>query len=1219
MSIVTQCPHCETKFNLQAEMAGKSMQCPNLDCRKVFVVKAGARPTEPPPPAPPPPTVPAKPRSPDKPKLAKPKAEPEVVEAKVVEAKVVDAAVVKPPRVKEVVWTEGTDVPPPAGKRPRRAEAMPEPDADDLAILRRRRKKERGPWLLIGMSVAVVMLLGFGVLYVLNIQGKNEATLASLADEEFEKKQYQGAQQQFEALAANYPDSESAPRYKFFADLARLHLAVGDSANRTNPDKAVALLKEFVRTHKDSPFVKGDSPHAQDVQRAGRKLGGDVAAFASARVEEFRSDRVANATAREDAEKAIGTGRELLTWLEPFPPPEPDDTPLGSIRDQFDATAREIEREQARTDALARAETQLQNLSDEVIYTVEGDLTAAGFVSDESAKKLLSDARVRLRGMIKYEAEAVPVPPQAVPTSAAATILFVTQVGVTQRPPVRGVGESAAPSVFLAIARGILYALHEDSGALLWAVRIGPDVTDAPAIARVTLDDGPTDLAIVTSNSDGNPAVASYEMATGVARWYQPLPAPAVGPAAIVGGRAYVAIRDSAGSVLEFDLTTGMRTGRIQLAQTAGPGPVVRPGTGLIYLAGDARRVFVIDAGAINDDGVPLPPRCVQVIATGHPSGTLRTSPVLIGPAGYTTGERWMVLAQANGPTATKIRAFQLPVIATAPIDGTPPAEFAAAAAAELPVPGWVWFPPVTDGERLAMVTDTGHFRLFGVNQPGNFDRALFLLPTPDPTATAEGTVRPGLIIPAEESAFWVVANGVMQKYQLALVPARGLEVARIGSAVPLGDPTQAPQLNNRSDSACLVVRPPNSAGSRAVLVNLATGELRWQRQLGIVPAVPPIPQEGSVILAAEDGALVSIPSMGATTSGSTTVAPPAWVLAGASERANGPTRVAVSADRKTIFTITPIDGIEAGKPVAKWLIRKLTGGQVSHEGTAIAPGIIAGDPVIVGDAVLVPVADGLVYRHSAGTGRANPDTLLAGPSWMSGATPGATPATAAQGFITPVTASSFLTNDGGKKLAQWNWPKAGQWTQIGGGWELRERAAGPGMVLPATADEPAQLLIADVTGNVWLYAADRAGQPTRRWRPGTGLPSGTPTSGFTSQTLGNNRSPLTYTVANQFVVCLDPTKETVRWFKKLGSDGNETLVGSPSSVGDGRWLISDLSGRVKILDKDGETVGTLATTLRGAVPATSMGVAGETIMAPLSDGSAVILPLPKPATAPGG
>ena len=64
MSIVVQCPHCKTRFTLQAEMNGKSMRCPNLECRQVFNVKAMEEKAPAPsydlPPEPEPPAKPAK-------------------------------------------------------------------------------------------------------------------------------------------------------------------------------------------------------------------------------------------------------------------------------------------------------------------------------------------------------------------------------------------------------------------------------------------------------------------------------------------------------------------------------------------------------------------------------------------------------------------------------------------------------------------------------------------------------------------------------------------------------------------------------------------------------------------------------------------------------------------------------------------------------------------------------------------------------------------------------------------------------------------------------------------------------------------------------------------------------------------------------------------------------------------------------------------------------
>ena len=79
---------------------------------------------------------------------------------------------------------------------------------------------------------------------------------------------------------------------------------------------------------------------------------------------------------------------------------------------------------------------------------------------------------------------------------------------------------------------------------------------------------------------------------------------PAAGPAVVVGTRAYVPLRDEQGTIYEFDLTSGTRRGRIRLGQPVGLNCVaVRPGTGLLYAAADARRVYVIDAGAKDDDG----------------------------------------------------------------------------------------------------------------------------------------------------------------------------------------------------------------------------------------------------------------------------------------------------------------------------------------------------------------------------------------------------------------------------------------------------------------------------------------------------------------------------------------------------------------------------------------------------------------------------------------
>ncbi len=1200
MSIVAQCPHCETKFNLEPEMAGKQMRCPNFDCRQVFTVKGGARPTEPPAPTPTAkpvapastprvarPTTPAKPKAPD----SSVKAERPVPPRSSTKSPA-------PTKAKEVVWSEDADVPPPPpkSKKPVRA-AVDEPD--DAPILRRKKKKERGPWILIGMLGVVFVVIAGSAVYVLKTQGQNEEILAKQAEAEYKKPDYPTAQKSYEKLATDYPDSENAPKYKFFAELAGLQVAVKSAANRENPEPVYDKLKKFIEANKGSEFAKHTTGFGRDIYEAGKKVGEDLAAYAEDRVKKYQEDRAANGKQLELLDKSVATGRELIPLIEPFK--AADDSPLDSIRKNLDLAEAGGKKERGRTVALAKAAGQLEMPTDAMIQAVEAELTAAGLIADAEAQTMIVAARGKVRESVKYVPDEAA--PGAAPTNAAATILFVAPVGPTRRPPTAAPGE-APPSVFLSVARGILYALEEDSGSLVWAVRVGPEVTDPPAIARVELDDGPTDLALVTSNVGGVAAITGYVVKSGEARWYQTLDAPAAGPAAVIGTRAFVAIRDPLGTIYEFDLTTGTRKGRIRLGQPIGPGPVVRPGTGLLYVAADARRVYVLDAGAKDDGGTPKDILCVQVLATGHLAGTLRTLPTLLGSDGEAPGDRWMVLAQADGPTTTKVRAFPLLPIEP-PGDGKVPPEITAVPAVEIPMPGWVWFPPTTDGERLGLATDAGQFRLLGVKQPNNFDKVLFALPTPTQPTPPDGTAVPGLVFPAEESAFWVLSNGMMQKFRLVLSPTRGVEMIATGPRHAIGVPTQPPQMNNRKTAVCLVVRMMNSAGSRAVLMNLSDGEIRWQRQLGVIPAVPPIIQEGGVVLAAEDGGLVAIPGVGAAMPGKTTVAPSTWVIADSPENTTGPTVVTVSTDGKLIFTVTPVLVTENQKPLAKWLIRRISGGKITHQGTAIAPGGIAGPPVVLGDSLLVPATDGSVYRHVLGTGKANPDTLIAGPPWASDRRPAD-----AVCSITPTSDTTFFTNDGSRKFGTWSWPKTGNWGPVGKEWELPERPAGAGVVLPplAAGDAP-RLLLADVTGGVWLYETNRTSQSLRRWRPGNGLPGGKPSSPFIVQADAMNRLVVTYTVENKFLVCIDPGHDAPRWAKKVGEEADATLVGPPQPAGAGRWLVSDLGGRVTLFDAEGEKAGVLPIGLPGVVPAVAAGsVGGGGVLASLSDGSAVVL-----------
>ncbi|HVL11525.1 MAG TPA: hypothetical protein VM529_03115, partial [Gemmata sp.] len=463
-------------------------------------------------------------------------------------------------------------------------------------------------------------------------------------------------------------------------------------------------------------------------------------------------------------------------------------------------------------------------------------------------------------------------------------------------------------------------------------------------------------------------------------------------------------------------------------------------------------------------------------------------------------------------------------------------------------------------------------------------------------------------------AAYWALAGGSLQKFRVALIPSRGQQVVEAGPRVALGEPTQAAQVTRRRDAAFLVVRSLNSAEYKAVLLNLDTGELRWQRQLGLIPAAPPIRQDGTVVLAAEAGSLVAIPA-GGVAAGRTTVAPPAWVVGLPPEQITGPTRVAVAPDGSSAYTVTPVAVTEDGKAVGKYVVRRVAGGRVAYEGVVTSPGAIAGNPVVLGNNLLIPASDGFVHRYTAGTGRTNPDAITPGPAWA-----GLTRAADAECFITPLSDSAFLTGDGGKKLESWAWPRGGGWSKGPGKWDLPVAVAGPGVLLPPRSPgEAARVLFADVGGTIRLYAADRGGDPLKLWRPGgETYPAGKPTSPPVTQPDAAGRPVVAVVIEDRIVLCIDPEKDAPLWVARTGEGPEAAIIGAPQPAGTGRWLLTNLGGEAVVYEANGNPGPKLPAALPGAVPARPAALVGPAdVLAPLSDGSVVALSLPTEAPPP--
>ena len=153
--------------------------------------------------------------------------------------------------------------------------------------------------------------------------------------------------------------------------------------------------------------------------------------------------------------------------MTPFRPG--DAPPLDPQLAGLNKAAADIDWERKRIEALAEVDQLLKTPSEATIEKARDILAGLDLLKDPQAVEKIKVVERSLLQRIRYEPD--PAAPQAPRTTAAASLLFVAPVGATRPPP-----KDAAPSepaVFLAVARGILYAIDEESGNLIWAARVG--------------------------------------------------------------------------------------------------------------------------------------------------------------------------------------------------------------------------------------------------------------------------------------------------------------------------------------------------------------------------------------------------------------------------------------------------------------------------------------------------------------------------------------------------------------------------------------------------------------------------------------------------------------------------------------------------------------------------------------------------------------------------
>ena len=602
-------------------------------------------------------------------------------------------------------------------------------------MFERKARKSRWPVVAaVALTVGVVGVFGFIGYGFVTIGERTETQLAADAKAAYDAGKFGEAAETYRKVGDEYPGSANVDEYYFLAALSDARAAADSVTAREEPAPSRAKLAEFLAVYADSPYARPDVTFGTDVAALGRKVADNFADHGTDRLAKFRTDRT-KPESLEAAERAAADGPPLLASLETF---RGKDTPgFDDLRKKFDAVADAARKERDRLAVLAPFRTLADDPTDEAIETAEAKFRQTGLANDAEAKAIIAHAKERLRQLIG----AVPDARAAtrVPADLTPPVLFVAAPLGSPDPRV---APDAVPDVVFAVARGVLYALDADSGRPLWGhPRRRPD--RRPARRRPA---GPGDrfgrrAGVGAGRRRGErPAggLAARVARTGEPVWYQPLDAPLAGRPAVVGRRVYVPLADPLGTVEEFQLTTGMRVGHLAIRQPVGGGLAalsgLQSGSGFLFVPADARRVFVFEVGREGDDGTREPPRCVRVIATGHPRDSLRGEPVLVSPPAG-DGPRYLILPQTDGPAAMKLRCFTLPSPTEMAVEGGPEADGTGPVApvAEVTIPGWSWFPPAADGERVVAATDAGAVAVFGVNQAGNADKGVVRAPRPRP------------------------------------------------------------------------------------------------------------------------------------------------------------------------------------------------------------------------------------------------------------------------------------------------------------------------------------------------------------------------------------------------------------------------------------------------------------------------------------------------------
>jgi hypothetical protein len=427
--------------------------------------------------------------------------------------------------------------------------------------------RKKGSLGLVLIVVALVLLLGgaAGGAYFLLPRGTGDAEL-DLAEADYKARQYEAAIAKYDEVLIRYPDLSRASLARVHRAAARVLAARAASPGDWQP--VLAAAKEAL------PPIGGESalPEAH----------GDLAPLLTEMAIAL-ADEAAGAKSPAEADARIAPAREALALADDgrlVPGSLRDWQRLESAHESLALAAFHQERAKVRDEAMAAMKAAIDGGDPASALGHRAKLLAsfADAASDSQLRDLdgpLATAAAAKVQPAEYTVQALSDEPRP---AVVGQVLFASP----------GRSGTSAGAIVPVVAAGSVWGLESANGKVVWRRPIGEGPAAHPAL--LGSDAGGHVLLVDTSRDE----LLCVAVGDGQLRWRHPLPGPAAGPPLVVGQRIFLTTR--AGQILSLDAQSGHGRLAASLPQTVRVGLVSDQGGKLLYQLADDALVYVLSA-----------------------------------------------------------------------------------------------------------------------------------------------------------------------------------------------------------------------------------------------------------------------------------------------------------------------------------------------------------------------------------------------------------------------------------------------------------------------------------------------------------------------------------------------------------------------------------------------------------------------------------------------